>query len=112
MADGQVICAEAGGVEPQQQKGMDDFRVAYQKKYGIEVLTYAPYAYDAVMTMVAAMQQAGSPEPKAYLPVLAKIRHKGVTGTVAFDKYGDVRDGMLTIYTFRGGKRQRVTVIK
>jgi branched-chain amino acid transport system substrate-binding protein len=112
MDDGQVICAEAGGVEPQQQKAMDDFRLAYQRKFGIEVLTYAPYAYDALMTMVDAMQQAGSTDPKVYLPALAKIRHKGVTGIVAFDERGDVRDGKLTIYTFRGGKRQRLTVIK
>jgi branched-chain amino acid transport system substrate-binding protein len=112
MADGQVICAEAGGVEPQQQKGMDDFRVAYRKRFGIDVLTYAPYAYDALHTMVAAMQQAGSPEPGKYLPALAKIRYKGVTGTVAFDARGDVQDGVLTIYTFKGGKRQRVTVMK
>ncbi len=112
MVDGQVICAEAGGVEPEQQKGMDDFRVAYRKKFGIDVLTYAPYTYDALLTMVAAMRQAGSPEPAKYLPVLAKIRHKGVTGTVAFDARGDVRDGVLTIYTFKGGKRQSVTVMK
>jgi branched-chain amino acid transport system substrate-binding protein len=112
MDDGQVICAEAGGALPQQQKAMDDFRVAYQRKFGIEVLTYAPYAYDALMTMVDAMQQAGSTDPKVYLPALAKIRHKGVTGTVAFDERGDVRDGKLTIYTFRGGKRQRLAVIK
>ena len=112
LADGQVICAEAGGVEAAQQKGMDDFRLAYRKKFGIDVLTYAPYAYDALLTMVDAMQQAGSPDPARYLPVLAKIRHKGVTGTVAFDARGDVQDGVLTIYTFKGGKRQRVTVMK
>jgi branched-chain amino acid transport system substrate-binding protein len=112
MSDDQVICAEAGGVEPQQQKGMDDFRAAYRRKYGIDVLTYAPYTYDALLTMVDAMQQAGSPDPAVYLPFLAKIRHKGVTGTVAFDKRGDVKDGVLTIYTFRSGKRHRVTVMK
>jgi branched-chain amino acid transport system substrate-binding protein len=112
MADGQVICAEAGGVEAQQQKGMDDFRIAYRRKFGIEVLTYAPYAYDALLTMVDAMRQAGSPDPAVYLPVLAKIRHQGVTGMVAFDARGDIRDGMLTIYTFRGGKRARLTVMK
>ncbi len=91
MADGQVICAEAGGVEPQQQKGMDDFRIAYRKKFGIDVLTYAPYAYDALLTMVEAMQKAGSPDPAVYLPALAKIRHKGVTGTLAFDARGMCR---------------------
>lgn len=112
MADGQVICAEAGGVEPQQQKGMDDFRVAYKRRFGIEVMTYAPYAYDAMLTLVDAMRQAGSPDPALYLPKLAKIRHKGVTGTTAFDANGDIKDGLLTIYTFRGGQRQRVAVIK
>ena len=112
MADGQVICAEAGGVQPQQQKGMDDFRVAYKRKFGIDVLTYAPYAYDATLTMVKAMQQAGSPDPAKYLPFLAKIRYPGVTGINAFDARGDVKDGMLTIYTFKGGKRERLTVMK
>ncbi|SFM69374.1 branched-chain amino acid ABC transporter substrate-binding protein [Rugamonas rubra] len=112
MRDGQVICAEAGGVEPAQQKGMDDFRAAYRRKFGIGVETYAPYAYDALLTMVQAMQQAGSPEPARYLPVLAKIRHQGVTGNIAFDARGDVQDGVLTIYTFRGGKRQQVAVVK
>ncbi|WP_426207918.1 branched-chain amino acid ABC transporter substrate-binding protein [Massilia sp. TWP1-3-3] len=112
MADGQVICAEAGGIEAAQQKGMDDFRAAYRKRFGIDVLTYAPYAYDALLTMVDAMRQAGSPDPAKYLPVLAKIRHQGVTGTVAFDARGDVQNGVLTIYTFKGGKRQRVAVMK
>ena len=112
MVDGKVICAEAGGVEAQQQKGMDDFRAAYRRRFGIDVLTYAPYTYDALLTMVDAMVKAGSPEPAKYLPVLAKIKHKGVTGTIAFDARGDVQDGVLTIYTFKGGKRQRVTVMK
>jgi len=112
MSDGQVICAEAGGVEPSQEKGMADFRAAYKKKYGIEVQTYAPYTYDALMTMVEAMQKAGSPDPVKYLPVLAKIKHKGVTGNIAFDARGDVQDGVLTIFTFKNGKRQKLTVMK
>lgn len=112
MVDGRVICAEAGGVQAQQQKGMDDFRAAYRRRFGFDVLTYAPYAYDALLTMVKAMQQAGSPDPAKYLPALAKIRYQGVTGTIAFDARGDVQNGVLTIYTFKGGKRQRVAVMK
>jgi len=112
MSDGQVICAEAGGVEPAQEKGMADFRAAYRKKYGIDVQTYAPYAYDALMTMVEAMQQAGSSDPAKYLPVLAKISHKGVTGNIAFDANGDIRNGVLTIFTFKDGKRFKLTVMK
>ena len=112
MSDGQVICAEAGGVEPSQEKGMADFRVAYKKRYGIEVQTYAPYTYDALMTMVAAMQKAGSPDPAKYLPALANISYKGVTGNIAFDARGDVKDGVLTIYTFKNATREKLAVVK
>lgn len=112
MNDGQVICAEAGGIEPAQEKGMADFRAAYKKRFGVEVQTYAAYSYDALMTLVDAMQQAGSPEPAKYLPFLAKIKHKGVTGTTSFDARGDVQDGAITIHTFKGGKRQKLAVIK
>jgi branched-chain amino acid transport system substrate-binding protein len=112
MSDGQVICAEAGGVEPSQEKGMADFRVAYKKRYGIEVQTYAPYTYDALMTMVAAMRKAGSPDPAKYLPELAKIQYKGVTGNIAFDARGDVKDGVLTIYTFKNATREKLAVVK
>jgi branched-chain amino acid transport system substrate-binding protein len=112
MADDQVICAEAGGVEPSQEKGMEAFRAAYRKRFGIDVMTYAPYAYDALMTMVEAMQKAGSSEPAKYLPVLAKIRHRGVTGNIAFDARGDVQDGVLTIFSFQSGTRKKIGVVK
>src|SRR3954452_7401480 len=42
MADNQVVCAEAGGVEESQKKGMEDFRAAYKKKFGTDVQIYAP----------------------------------------------------------------------
>lgn len=112
MADDQVVCAEAGGVEESQKKGMDDFRANYKKKFGIDVQIYAPYVYDAVMTMVDAMEKAGSAEPAKYLPVLAKIHHKGVTGNIAFDAKGDILDGTLTLYTYKGGKRVLLAVTK
>ncbi len=112
MGDGQVVCAEAGGVVESEKKGMDDFRAAYKKKYNSDVQIYAPYVYDAVMTMVDAMVKAGSAEPAKYLPVLAKIQHKGVTGPVAFDANGDIKDGTLTLYTYKGGKRVLMSVVK
>jgi branched-chain amino acid transport system substrate-binding protein len=112
MADGQVVCAEAGGVEENQKKGMEDFRAAFKKKFGVDVQIYAPYVYDAVMTMADAMQKAGSAEPAKYLPVLAKIHHQGVTGMIAFDKKGDIKDGTLTLYTYKDGKRELLAVTK
>ncbi len=112
MADGQVVCAEAGGVEEGQKKVMDKFRDDYKKKFGTDVKLYAPYVYDAVMTMVNAMQKANSVEPAKYLPELAKISHKGVTGNIEFDAHGDIKNGTLTLYTFKGGKREQIAVTK
>jgi branched-chain amino acid transport system substrate-binding protein len=112
MSDGQVVCAEAGGVEDAMKKDMDAFKAAYQKKFNVEVKLYAPYVYDAVMTMAEAMQKAGSADPAKYLPELAKIQHKGVTGPIVFDAKGDIKDGTLTLYTYKGGKRELLAVTK
>jgi branched-chain amino acid transport system substrate-binding protein len=98
MADGQVICAEAGGVD--------------KEKFGIDVQIYAPYVYDAVNVMVAAMVKAGSSDPKVYLPVLAKTTgYKGVTGVISFDEKGDIKNGALTMHTYKDGKEESLGVI-
>lgn len=112
MSDGQVVCAEAGGVEESGKAGMDRFRADYRKRYGIDVQIIAPYSYDAVLAIAAAMDRAGSSAPAKYLPELAKSNYKGVTGTIAFDKNGDIRDGVLTLYTFKGGHRTPIAVTK
>ena len=113
MADEQVICAEAGGVEGEQKAGMDDFRTKFKAKYNADVQVYAPYVYDAVNVMVAAMVKADSSDPVKYLPVLAKTEgHKGVTGTISFDEKGDVKNGALTLMTYKGGKRTELAVIR
>ena len=113
MADGQVICAEAGGVEGEQKVGMAKFKEDYKKKYGIEVQVYAPYVYDALNVMVAAMVKAGSADPAVYLPVLAKTSgYKGVTGIISFDEKGDIKNGALTLYTYKGEKRDEMKVVR
>ncbi len=112
MLDKQVVCAEAGGVQGEARAALDKFRADYRKRFGIDVQINAPYAYDAVMTMAEAMVKAGSYQPAKYLPVLAKIQYKGVTGPIAFDARGDIKDGTITLYTFKGGKRSLLTVTK
>jgi branched-chain amino acid transport system substrate-binding protein len=113
MADGQVVCAEAGGVEGTQKVGMDKFREDFKKKFGADVQIYAPYVYDAVNVMVAAMVKAGSADPAKYLPVLAKTEgYKGVTGNISFDAKGDVKNGALTLYTYKGDKREQMAVVR
>ena len=65
MADENVFCAEAGGVEGEQKAGMEKFRTDFKAKYNAEVQVYAPYVYDAVKVMVQAMVTAGSSEEPA-----------------------------------------------
>jgi branched-chain amino acid transport system substrate-binding protein len=113
MADDQVVCAEAGGVEGEQKVGMQKFRDDFKKKFGLDVQVYAPYTYDATKVMVAAMVKAGSADPKVYLPVLAKTEgYKGVTGTIAFDSKGDIKNGALTLHTYKGGKLEDIAVVR
>src|SRR5689334_5725338 len=113
MADGQVVCAEAGGVEGEAKKSMDDFKGKFKTKFNADVQIYAPYVYDAVMVMADAMVKAGSADPAKYLPVLAKTSgYKGVTGTIAFDEKGDIKNGALTLFTYKGGNREQIAVVR
>jgi branched-chain amino acid transport system substrate-binding protein len=113
MDDGQVICAEAGGVDKSELAALDKWKADYKKKFGIDVQIYAPYVYDALNLMVAAMVKAGSADPKVYLPVLAKTTgYKGVTGTISFDEKGDIKNGALTMHTYKGGKEESMGVIR
>jgi branched-chain amino acid transport system substrate-binding protein len=68
--------------------------------------------YDAVMVMANAMVKAGSADPAKYLPVLAKTDgYKGVTGTISFDEKGDIKNGALTLYTYKAGKETTIGVV-
>jgi branched-chain amino acid transport system substrate-binding protein len=113
IADSQVYCAEAGGVEGQAKAGMEKFKTAYKAKFGTEVQVYAPYVYDGVKVMVAAMVKAGSSDPAKYLPVLAATKdYAGVTGPITFDEKGDIKNGALTLKTIKGGKLTDIAVIR
>ena len=113
VGDGQVVCAEAGGVEGEQKKGMDDFRIAFKRKFGVDVQLYAPYVYDSVQLLAAAMVKAQSSDPAKYLPVLAATEgYKGVTGTISFDSKGDIKNGALTLYTYRAGVHEQIAVVR
>ncbi len=112
VGSSKVFCAEAGGVVGKFEKKMADFRTRFKSETGEEVKLYAPYVYDATMVMVEAMKKANSSDPKAYLPELAKIKYEGVTGPIAFDKNGDIVNGTLTLFTYKGPQRELVKVIQ
>ena len=112
ISDEQVYCAEAGGVEGEQKAGMDKFRADFKTKFNADVQVYAPYVYDAVKVMANAMVTAGSADPKVYLPALKATNYNGVTGKIEFDEKGDIKNGALTLMTYKGGNRTTIAVIR
>ena len=98
--------ASLPGIPLAQMPGGKDFSQRYEAKYKQPIQLYAPYCYDAVNVMIAAMQKAGSADPAKYLPELAKIELDGVTAKIAFDERGDLKGGAITLYQVQQGKWQ------
>ncbi len=100
------VYASLPGVPLDQMPGGKDFSQRYEAKYKQPIQLYAPYCYDAVNVMIAAMQQAGSTEPAKYLPILTNAAYDGVTAKIIFDEKGDLKGGAVTLYQVRQGKWQ------
>lgn len=102
MSD-KVYCSQAS-LPPAKMPGGADFLARFKQRYNADVLLYAPYSYDAATALIEAMKAAGSSEPAKYLPALQKVSFKGVTGEIAFDPQGDIRNGGVSMHRFRDGK--------
>lgn len=87
-----------------------EFKQRFEAKYGT-IQLYAPYCYDAVMVVAAAMQRAGSIEPAKYLPEMGKTQHDGVTAPIAFDAKGDLTGGAITVYRVESGEWKMLKTI-
>ncbi len=101
---GNVTCAE-GGASLAKMPGGTAWKARYDAKYPKEFQVYSPYTYDATNLLVAAMVKAGSADPKVYMPVLAKIEYQGVTGKIAFEADGDLKNPSMTLYNYKDGKK-------
>ena len=112
LVDDKVFCVVAGGVTGPQEAGLNAFTQRYQQRYKIPLQTYAPYAYDAVMVFAKAMQSANSSDAARFLPALANVQYEGVTGNIAFDANGDLKNAALTLYTYRKGKKTKLQVLR
>ncbi len=96
--------ASSAGVPLLKMPGGKAFSDRYKARFKQEIQLYAPYAFDAMNALVAAMKQADSSDPAKYMPVLAKLNYSGVTGKIAFDELGDIKGGAISLYQARGGK--------
>jgi branched-chain amino acid transport system substrate-binding protein len=101
---GNVVCAE-GGSSLAKMPGGTAWKARYDAKYPKQFQVYSPYVYDAVHVLVQAMVDAGSADPKVYLPKLAAINYKGVTANIAFEPDGELKNPAMTLYMYKDGKK-------
>jgi branched-chain amino acid transport system substrate-binding protein len=100
--DANGVIASLPGVPTEQMPAGSEFMRKFEAKYG-QIQLYAPYCYDAMRIIAAAMQKANSVEPAVYLPMVKDIKYNGVTTTIAFDEKGDLKDGAVSIYKAENG---------
>ncbi|WP_322103834.1 branched-chain amino acid ABC transporter substrate-binding protein [Paraburkholderia sp. J41] len=97
--------ASLAGLPLDQMPGGKDYVEKYKKRFGEDVQTYSPYAYDGAMAMFTAMKKANSTDPAKYLPFLAKTDMQAVTTShLAYDAKGDLKNGGITLYKVVDGK--------
>jgi branched-chain amino acid transport system substrate-binding protein len=102
-ADGTI--ASLAGLPLEQMPGGKDYVARYKKRFGEDVQTYSPYAYDGAMAMFTAMKNANSTDPAKYLPYLAKTSMPAVTTKhLEYDEHGDLKNGGITLYKVVDGQ--------
>jgi len=109
--EGEGVVALEPGLPVDQMQGGKAFEQAYQSRYHTHIELHAPFAYDATRVLIAAMQKADSAEPDRYLPALRAINYSGVTGAIAFDAQGNLKNPSFTVYKVVEGKWQPQTVL-
>jgi branched-chain amino acid transport system substrate-binding protein len=101
---GNVVCAE-GGASLAKMPGGTAWKARYDAKYPKQFQVYSPYTYDATHVLVQAMMDAGSWDPKVYLPKLAAVKYKGVTAEIGFEADGELKNPAMTLYNYKDGKK-------
>ena len=106
-----AYCVKAGMPGDRMPKGASFYK-RYKDKFGVEVQVYAPYAYDAVIALATAMQNANSADPAQYLPKLSALKLSGVTADIEFDGNGDLEKAPITVLRFTDGSWKPLEVVQ
>ncbi|WP_415914485.1 branched-chain amino acid ABC transporter substrate-binding protein [Paraburkholderia sp. J67] len=85
------------------------FAQKFKSRFGADVLAYAPFSYDATWAAIHAMAAAKSANPDVYRATLKTLSFDGVTGRIAFDETGALKNGASTLYQVKQGAWVPVT---
>lgn len=108
--EGEGVTALEPGLAIEQMPGGKAFEKAYVDRYKTHIELHAPFAYDGVGVLIAALEKAGSTDPQKYLPVLHNIEYQGVTGPISFDAEGNLKNPTFTVYQVKADKWEPVSV--
>ncbi|HVG03745.1 MAG TPA: ABC transporter substrate-binding protein, partial [Burkholderiaceae bacterium] len=62
--------------------------------------------------IVEAMKRAGKAERAAITAALRDTNYDGLTGKVAFDAKGDIKDGAISMFEVKDGKLSYVSTVR
>lgn len=109
-AGNDTVALEPG---PPSYKGAQwqQFEKDYKSRYGNNMGVYAPFSYDAVQVLVAAIRQANSLDKEKIIAAMHQVRHNGLTGAISFDADGNLVNPVFTIYQVKNQKWVPLKVI-
>ncbi|MFP3534402.1 ABC transporter substrate-binding protein, partial [Burkholderia sp. SIMBA_042] len=84
------------GLPLDRMPGGKAFDAQYRARWHAPIELHAPFAYDAAATLIAATQKAGTTQPAKVVAAVRAIDRPGVTGRVAFDQQGNLKDPAFT----------------
>lgn len=106
IQDEKVFCSVPLAISVEKKDWIESFGQDFRQRFGKNWIIYAPFASDAVNSLIYAMRKADSVEPSVYLGYLRTISFEGVTGRMSFDSNGDLRQAAITLYTYKNNQMQ------
>ncbi|MCU0940326.1 MAG: branched-chain amino acid ABC transporter substrate-binding protein [Burkholderiaceae bacterium] len=110
-AAGVLHCSMAGEAIEHMAKGAD-FVARYKAKFNQDVQVYSPYSYDAVYVIADAIKRAGKADRAAITAAMPATMYSGLTGTIAFDEKGDIKNGAISMFQVKDGKLVHLKTIR
>jgi branched-chain amino acid transport system substrate-binding protein len=106
-----VICSTVGVPKESLSNG-EAFLKNYQERFKSQVEIYSPMAYDAVMIIVDAMKRANATDAASILGALPATNYAGLSGQIAFDAKGDLKESVITLNQYKDGKVVTLEIVK
>ncbi len=107
--DAEGAYASSAGAPKEVMPGFASFNDKFKARFKTDIQAYAPYTYDAARVLIDAMKRADSADPKKFLPEIGKTQLQGVTGAIAFEPNGDIKNGAVSLYQLQAGAWKGLT---